>query len=107
MGSDRLRGSLDLLLLQILAGGRSHGYAVVCALRERSAGAFDLPEGTVYPALHRLERQGLLTSSWDVSGPRRRRLYELSRRGRAVLRAERGEWDRFVGAVGAVLGTTA
>ncbi|MGH3745727.1 MAG: helix-turn-helix transcriptional regulator [Mycobacteriales bacterium] len=107
MTNERVRGNLDLMLLQILAGGVSHGYAVVCELRERSAGAFDLPEGTVYPALHRLERQGLLQSTWDLSGPRRRRLYALSRAGRTALRAERREWDRFVGAVGAVLGSPA
>ena len=107
MGNERLRGNLDLMLLQILAGGSRHGYSVVCELRERSAGAFDLPEGTVYPALHRLERQGLLHSAWDASGPRRRRLYGLSRTGHTALRAERREWDTFVGAVGAVLGGTA
>jgi PadR family transcriptional regulator, regulatory protein PadR len=107
MTGERLKGNLDLILLQILAGGGMHGYRLVCELRDRSEGVFDLPEGTVYPALHRLERQGLLTSEWDTSGPRRRRLYRLSAPGRTALRAERREWLRFTGAVGAVLGSPA
>jgi PadR family transcriptional regulator PadR len=107
MGNERLKGNLDLMLLQILSMGRLHGYGVVCELRERSAGQFDLPEGTVYPALHRLERQGLLDSAWDTSAPRRRRVYQLTAPGRAALRTEQQEWSRFVGAVGAVLGAPA
>ena len=64
MNRERLKGHLDLLLLAVLAGGRAHGYTVISALRQRSEGTFDLPEGTVYPALHRLEDAGLLSSSW-------------------------------------------
>jgi PadR family transcriptional regulator, regulatory protein PadR len=72
---------LDLLLLSVLAAGPRHGYAIISALRERSGGTFDLPEGTVYPALHRLEDGGLLASSWaDVTG-RRRRVYGLTDNG--------------------------
>ena len=61
---ERLKGNLDLLLLSVLAAGPSHGYAIISALREQSGGTFDLPEGTIYPALHRLEDAGLLTSTW-------------------------------------------
>jgi PadR family transcriptional regulator PadR len=107
MTGEHLKGHLDLLLLEILADGSRHGYAVVNELRERSGGEFDLPEGTVYPALHRLERQGLLTSTWDTSGPRRRRLYSLSRQGKAARTAERKQWQRFSGAVGALLAGSA
>ena len=66
-----LRGHLDLLLLEILARtGEAHGYALISALKEGSEGRFDLPEGTVYPALHRLERSGLVSSSWSADAPR-------------------------------------
>ena len=103
MRGELLKGSLDLILLAILAGGPKHGYAVVAELRQRSDGAFDLPEGTIYPALHRLEAAGLLTSRWSKESGRRRRVYSLSRRGRAALGARRAEWHDFTGAVAAVI----
>lgn len=107
MKNEQLKGHLDLLLLQILDGAPTHGYEIARALRERSDGAFDLPEGTIYPALHRLESQGLLISDWDTSGPRRRRMYRLTAPGHAALRTQRVEWARFVRGVGGVLGVTA
>ena len=107
MSAVRLKGHLDMMLLQILGGGEMHGYRVVCELRDRSGGAFDLPEGTVYPALHRLEKRGLLNSAWDTTGPRRRRVYRLSASGSRALAAERREWIRFVDAVGSVMAVTA
>ncbi len=107
MKNEQLKGHLDLLLLQILDDAPAHGYQVVCALRERSEGAFDLPEGTVYPALHRLEGRGLLSSEWDTSGPRRRRMYQLTSPGRAALHTQRVGWTRFARGVGGVLGVTA
>jgi len=64
MDRERLKGNLDLLLLSVLSAGPAHGYSIISALRERSEGTFDLPEGTIYPALHRLEEAGLLASSW-------------------------------------------
>jgi DNA-binding PadR family transcriptional regulator len=73
-------------------------------LRERSSGAFDLAEGTIYPALHRLERDGLLSSAWSSESGRRRRVYRLTRRGRAALESRRQEWLRFTRAVEAVMG---
>ena len=73
MRADKLKGHLDLLLLAILEEGPSHGYAVIDKLRQRSDDAFDLPEGTVYPALHRLHEAGYLCSTWvDATGRRRR-----------------------------------
>lgn len=68
MKAEKLKGHLDLLLLSVLSGGPGHGYEVITRLKVRSDGAFELPEGTVYPALHRLENAGLLASAWDVVG---------------------------------------
>jgi DNA-binding PadR family transcriptional regulator len=68
MSATDLRGQIDLLLLSVLASGPAHGYRVIERLREQSEGAFDLTEGTVYPALHRLERTGLLESHWSDDG---------------------------------------
>ena len=96
MRSERLKGHLDLLLLSVLSRGPGHGYEVITRLRDRSGGTFELPEGTVYPALHRLEEGGLLASAWDVVSGRRRRIYRLTRRARprsrrvqAVARVQR------------------
>jgi PadR family transcriptional regulator, regulatory protein PadR len=101
---DIVKGHLDLLLLAVLEQEPAHGYAVIERLRARSDGAFDLPEGTIYPALHRLEAAGLLASGWSDGSGRRRRVYRLTRRGTAAL-AERGEeWRRFRGAVDVVFG---
>ena len=104
MNRERLKGHLDLLLLAVLAAGPAHGYAVISALRQRSEGTFDLPEGTVYPALHRLEDAGLLSSSWADAEGRRRRVYALTSDGEAALAAQRTEWKRFAGGVQAVVG---
>lgn len=106
MSRERLKGHLDLLLLSVLGGTPLHGYAVIVALRERSGGAFDLPEGTVYPALHRLEEAGLVTSTWTEVDGRRRRTYVLSRPGVAALAEERRQWHRFAGGIHAVVGST-
>jgi PadR family transcriptional regulator, regulatory protein PadR len=107
MNKERLKGNLDLLLLSVLAAGAGHGYAIISALRDRSDGTFDLPEGTVYPALHRLEDAGLLASSWADLNGRRRRVYGLTDRGAAALAAERAEWRRFAVSVQAVVGSPA
>ncbi len=97
------RGHLDGLLLAVLADGPAHGYAVAQALKQRSAGVFDLPEGTIYPALHRLEHAGLLRSEWSTEGGRRRRVYRLTRTGTRAVAGARKDWQRFAGAVEAVL----
>ena len=104
MRGELLKGNLDLLLLSVLSAGPLHGYAAIEELRRRSRGAFDLPEGTVYPALHRLERTGLVTSRWSRESGRRRRLYELTRGGRTAFAEQRAEWRRFARAVTVVAG---
>ena len=92
MRSEKLKGHLDLLLLSVLSRGPGHGYEVITRLRDRSEGAFELPEGTVYPALHRLEEAGLLASTWDVVSGRRRRIYRLTFAGETALAAEANQW---------------
>ncbi|GAA3513776.1 PadR family transcriptional regulator [Actinocatenispora rupis] len=100
-----LRGHLDLMLLNSVRQlGSAHGYAIIVALRDGSDGVFDLPEGTVYPALHRLERAGLVDSDWDTSGPRRRRVYRLTPDGSAALAAKRREWQAFAHGMRALIG---
>jgi DNA-binding PadR family transcriptional regulator len=103
MRPELLKGHLDTLLLAVLESGPRHGYAVIEALRATSGGALDLPTGTVYPALHRLERAGLIASSWQTVGGRRRRDYRLTPSGRAALTEQRAVWEQFSIAVGAVL----
>ena len=103
MKAESLKGHLDALVLATLGDEPLHGYAVIEALRARSEGAFDLAEGTVYPVLHRLEADGLLTSSWSTATGRRRRVYRLSRRGRTALGRRREEWRSFARAVESVL----
>lgn len=98
-----MKGHVDLLLLATLRDGPLHGYAIVEKLREESDGAFDLAEGTVYPALYRLERAGLLASRWTKPEGRRRRVYRLTRRGRTELARERSDWKSFVSAVESVV----
>jgi PadR family transcriptional regulator PadR len=105
MRGEQLKGHLDLLLLSVLAGRPAHGYAVITALRDRSQGEVVLPEGTVYPALHRLEERGLLHSHWAEQAGRRRRLYEITAEGATALTRLRGEWRRFQDGVQAVVGT--
>jgi PadR family transcriptional regulator PadR len=95
MRAEVLKGHLDALLLTALEGGPRHGYAVIEALRQASAGRLDLPTGTIYPALHRLEQGGLIGGSWSVVDGRRRRSYQLTARGRISLVQGRAEWREF------------
>jgi PadR family transcriptional regulator, regulatory protein PadR len=104
MEGDLVRGHLDLMLLAVLSEGSLHGYGLVEELRRRSGGSLDLPEGTVYPALYRLERRGLIGSHWSADAPRRRRVYRLQAAGHAALASERKSWQDIVGAVNAVIG---
>jgi DNA-binding PadR family transcriptional regulator len=102
MDAEQLKGHLDGLVLAVIAGEPKHGYAVIEALKMRSQGRLDLPEGTVYPALHRLERNGLLCSEWLETG-RRRRVYRLTAKGERELRMRRKGWRDFATTVEAVL----
>lgn len=99
-----VHGQLDTMLLAVLAERPVHGYALIEALRSRSGGAFELAEGTVYPALYRLEESGLLRSSMSVVDGRSRRVYALTRAGRPELAERWQRWQEFEAAVNAVLG---
>lgn len=103
MRTDAVRGHLDGLLLSALEDGPLHGYAIITAVQERSDGVLELRKGTVYPALNRLERLGLLRSDWQALGERRRRCYELTDAGRRALSDERTAWREFTAAIGSVL----
>lgn len=89
------RVELELVLLAGLRQlGPAHGYALLAKLRDRSDGVFDFAEGTVYPVLHRLERDGLINGDWDASGPRRRRVYRLTPDGESALSDRASSWVR-------------
>ncbi len=103
MNPEQLKGHLDLLLLTIISPAPVHGYAVIEELRNRSRGTFGLPEGTIYPALHRLEAAGWLVSRWDDAGGRKRRVYEITHVGQVALVARLREWQAFESGVQAVL----
>jgi len=102
-----LKGHLDMIVLAALSAGPAHGYAVIEEIRRRSGGGFELPEGTIYPALHRLEQAGLLASRWvTAESGRRRRVYALTKRGGRALAERRAVWEQFSEAIGGLLGGT-
>ena len=107
MASDLLRGHLDGLLLAVLAEAPGHGYELSQRLTQRSGGELGVHEGSLYPALHRLERGGLVESAWSTGEGRRRRIYRLTRAGRSAVKESRREWRAFSTAVDRVLGGTA
>jgi PadR family transcriptional regulator PadR len=104
MKAEALKGHLDSILLAALEAEPLHGYAVMESLRARSRANFDLPTGTIYPALHRLERAGLIKSNWSVVAGRRRRTYRLTDAGRHRLEQERASWRQFSRTVSSLLG---
>jgi PadR family transcriptional regulator, regulatory protein PadR len=104
MEGEMLKGHLDMIVLAALSAGPAHGYAVIEEIRRRSGQAFDLPEGTIYPALHRLEQAGLLSSRWVVAeSGRQRRVYKLTRRGQRALTERQAVWQRFSQAIAGIL----
>jgi PadR family transcriptional regulator, regulatory protein PadR len=103
MKPDALRGHLDALILSVLEDEPLHGYAIMEALQRRSGGALDLPTGTIYPALRRLERAGYIDGRWSSVGGRRRRTYRLMRAGRRLLSAERTAWHDFARLINGML----
>jgi DNA-binding PadR family transcriptional regulator len=104
MKAEVLKGHLDALLLATVDSGASYGYAIREALRVDSGGRFDLPTGTIYPALYRLERAGLIAGRWRKVGERRqRRCYSLTAAGRRALAEQRTSWREFAIAVSAIL----
>ena len=99
-----LQGTLDVLILKSLSWGPLHGYAVAELVRERSGEELKVEEGALYPALHRLEKRGLLEAEWGLSeNNRRAKFYRLTSAGRAHLRAETQVWRRYAAAVTRVL----
>ena len=103
MRSDILKNHLELLVLGALSGGPGHGYSIIREIRDRSGGELEVLEGSLYPALHRLERIGFVTSGWSEVGGRKRRVYKLTRKGKTAFAAQAREWRRFQRAVNLVL----
>lgn len=102
--TDRLQGTLDLLILRILARDALHGWAIAQRLQELSRDVLQVGQGSLYPALHRLEDEGWIEASWGISDAgRRARFYRLTPAGRRQLERERTSWDQFIAAVGRVL----
>jgi len=99
-----LPGTLDLLILKAVSLGKLHGYGVLLRIQQISGGALQIQQGALYPALYRLEQQGLIDSEWGTSeNNRRAKFYKLTPAGRKQLEAERESWERFSGAVEAIL----
>jgi DNA-binding PadR family transcriptional regulator len=104
MEAEMLKGHLDAIVLAALEAGPAHGYAIIETIKKGSGRTFDLPEGTVYPALHRLEEAGLLSSIWVApQGGRKRRVYALTKNGAGALADRRKAWSRFSQAVDTML----
>ena len=103
---EMLQGTLDLLILKTLAIGPAHGHTVAYAIEHRSEDVLQVEHGSLYPALHRLEDRGWISSFWGTSeNNRRARYYELTAAGRKQLVVERKSWERFCNALGLILGT--
>jgi PadR family transcriptional regulator, regulatory protein PadR len=105
LGGDPIRGHVEAMILGALREGPTHGYGLIVRLRELSRGAFELKEGTVYPALHRLERDGKLASNWSLESGRKRRVYALTPVGETALSKEREAWKAFAQGMSGVLGS--
>ncbi|GAB3999360.1 helix-turn-helix transcriptional regulator [Glycomyces albus] len=105
MDADGIHGQLDTLILATLQRGQAHGYAIITSLREHSGEQLDLPSGTVYPALRRLERAGHISGRWSQSSGRRRRVYTLTDQGLAALEKGRRDWLALREVMAAVLDT--
>ena len=102
--SDLPQGTLDVLILKIVALGPVHGYAIAQRLQQVSRDVVQVPQGSLYPALHRLEYRGLLTADWkDTETGREAKFYRLTRAGRKHLEAETAGWKRLAEAVGLIL----
>lgn len=103
--SELLHGTLEMLVLQVLAGGELHGYGIAQALQQLSDDVLKIEQGSLYPALYRLEKRGWLRSEWGTTEHNRRaRIYRLTRTGRKRLASEASGWRQFVGAVSRVMG---
>ena len=102
--TDLLQGTLDLLILKTLAAGPSHGYGVSLRIQEISSDALQVRQGSLYPALHRLERRGWIAADWgDSENNRKAKFYRLTRAGKRQLGVEESNWERLKVAIGQVL----
>ena len=105
--NDFLKGSLDLLILKVVKYGPIHGYAVTQRIQQVSRDFFQVPQGSLYPALHRLEDRGWIAAEWKTSETgREAKFYSLTRKGQRQLEAEIDRWERFSGAVALILRAT-
>jgi PadR family transcriptional regulator, regulatory protein PadR len=103
--SDLPQGTLDLLILKVVAFGPVHGYAIAQRLEQVSRGVVQVPEGSLYPALHRLENRGLLAADWkETETGREAKFYRLTRKGHKQLATEAADWQRLIDAIGLILG---
>jgi PadR family transcriptional regulator PadR len=99
-----LQGTLDLLVLKALSGESRHGYGVVEWVRVTTGGTFEIEDGALYTALHRMRKRGWLDARWGISDAKRRaKFYSLTSKGRAQLRKAAGEWERYTTAVGKIM----
>ena len=104
MPREKLQGSLDLLILKTLARGPYHGYGITCAILNASENQLRVEEGSLYPALRRLEADGLIKAQWKTSeNNRRAKFYRLTAKGRRQLAVETSKWDRLAGAIARIL----
>jgi PadR family transcriptional regulator, regulatory protein PadR len=102
--SELPQGTLDLLILKIVAFGPVHGYAIAQRLEQISRGVVQVPQGSLYPALHRLENRGLLTADWkETETGREAKFYRLTPKGQAQLQSETASWQRLIEAVALIL----
>ncbi|HWL10426.1 MAG TPA: PadR family transcriptional regulator [Planctomicrobium sp.] len=99
-----LNGTVEMMMLDVISGGPTYGYEIVQTVFSRSNGQFELKEGSLYPALHRLERQGFLEAYWTEQDGRRRKYYKLTAAGKKALADRRKEWKAFSTGVNGVLG---
>ncbi len=106
MDSRLLTGAVEMLIMEVISGGPSYGYEIVQDVAGQSQGYFELKEWSLYPALHRLERQKMLASFWEEADGRRRKYYKLTAEGRRALESKKQEWLAFSTGVNGVLGAT-
>ena len=104
MNSKLISGLVDTVILEIVSAGPSYGYEIAQAMLARSRGHFEITEGSLYPALHRLERQKLLASFWQEADGRDRKYYKITAAGRAALRTRKAEWDQLAAGMQGILG---
>lgn len=106
--TELMQGTLDMLVLRTLRAGRLHGYAIANKIQQESEGYLRVEEGSLYPALHRMERRGWISAEWGLSESRRKaKFYELTATGRQQLKTQAKSWNRLVAAIAGVMGTNA